>query len=347
MNGLRVIEPGLTSVQDAGRFGAQRYGVSPAGVMDRFSLAMVNALLRRPALAAALEIGPFPVKLVVVGGPLRLAVTGTQRKVRVAATEVQSGTTFLASEGAEVCFDAARTGMFSYLAAEGGIIASAQLGSLAVDVRAEFGSPYPRPLRNGDFIEFHRAGSTSGECHLAVEPPSTTAPIRVVMGPQDDYFHRETIARFLSSRWIVAANSNRMSYRLDGEPLAHSKGYNIVSDGIVMGHIQVAGNGQPLVMLADRGTTGGYPKIATIITADLGRFAQTPIGAAVRFKAVSVAEAQSAARQLHRAVQELPGTVRPLRNFRFDPEFLLQLNLAGDAVDALLDTADSDDRERV
>lgn len=347
MNGLRIIEPGLTSVQDAGRFGVQRYGVSPAGVMDRLSLAMVNALLRQPAMSAALEIGPFPVKLVVVGGPLRLAITGAQRKIRVNGAEVQLGATFLASEGDDVCFDAARYGMFSYLAAEGGIIAPAQLGSLAVEVRSQFGSPYPRPLRRGDFIEFHRANSASGECHLGVDPPRAIAPIRVVMGPQDDYFHQETIARFLSSRWIVAANSNRMSYRLDGELLAHSKGYNIVSDGIVMGNIQVAGNGQPLVMLADRGTTGGYPKIATIITADLGRFAQTPIGTAVGFKAVSVAEAQNAARSLHLAIQNLPGKIRALRNFSLDPEFLLASNLAGDAVDALVDTADGDEHERI
>lgn len=335
MNGLRVIEPGLSSVQDAGRFGVQRYGVSPAGAMDLFALASVNSLLRQPGFSAALEIGPLPARFAVMGGPLRLAVTGAGRRISVDGHDIEMGTTFIASDGALICLEAARGGMFSYLGAEGGIKAQPQLASLSVDERASFGSPYPRPFRHGDFIELHRANPARGECYLALDPPSPAAPIRVVIGPQDDYFHKETLDRFLDSQWTISPKSNRMSYRLDGEPLAHAKGYNIVSDGIVMGHIQVAGNGQPLVMLADRGTTGGYPKIATIITADLGRFAQTPIGAAVRFKPVSVGEAQSAARERRRAMQMLPGKVRPLLRFRSDPQFLLQLNLAGDAVNAL------------
>src|SRR5690606_26310491 len=138
-----------------------------------------------------------------------------------------------------------------------------------------------------------------------------------------DYFTKETVERFLASQWAVSPASNRMSYRLEGEPLSHAKGYNIVSDGIVMGHIQIAGNGQPLVLLADRGTTGGYPKIATIITADLTRFVQIPIGESVTFAAVSVGEAQNEARNLHHAMQALPQQVREQSGIGMEPEFLL------------------------
>jgi len=345
MNGLRIIEPGLTSVQDGGRFGAQRYGLSPAGAMDRVSLARVNAVLRQPGLGAALEVGPFAMKVQVMGGPLRLAVTGAARNIRVDGREAEMATTFVVTGGAHIELGPARGGMFSYLGAEGGIKAEAQLGSRSVDERAAFGSPYPRPLRAGDLIELEPVNPARGECYLPLPREVPSQPIRVILGPQDDYFHGDTIFQFLACRWSVSPASNRMSYRLDGEPLAHAKGYNIVSDGIVMGHIQVAGNGQPLVMLADRGTTGGYPKIATIITADLPRFAQTPIGGAVRFTSVSVDEAQTAARQMHRALQELPGEVRPLMHFSSDPAFLLRLNLAGDAVNALGDAAEGDGRE--
>lgn len=346
MTGLRIVEPGFMSVQDAGRFGSQRYGLSPAGAMDRYSLAMANALLRLPNMSAALEIGPFPVRLSAVGGPLRLAVTGAPRKISIDNLEVGMCTTFLACEGAQIDLGPARGGMFSYLGAEGGIKAPSQLGSLSVDVRASFGSPYPRPFRQGDYVELDAANPEDRERYLPAEL-TVAAPIRVVIGPQDDYFTAGTIDRFLSSRWTISPVSNRMSYGLDGEPLSHAKGYNIVSDGIVMGHIQVAGNGQPLVLLADRGTTGGYPKIATVITADLGRFAQTPIGGSVSFMAISVSEAQDEARKLYGATQALPGKVRELRGMQTETEFLLRVNLAGDAVDALCNRIDGDDREPV
>lgn len=342
MTSLRVVKPGFMSVQDAGRFGSQRYGLSPAGAMDRYSLASVNALLGLPSLSAALEIGPLPVRLSAVGGSLRLAVTGAPRKISIDNSEVDMCTTFLLCDGAEISLGPARGGMFSYLGAEGGINASPQLGSLSVDARASFGSPYPRPLIEGDLVCFAPASPQCRERYLPPEPKSS-APIRVVIGPQDDYFTTGTIDRFLATRWTISPASNRMSYQLDGEPLPHAKGYNIVSDGIVTGHIQVAGSGQPLVLLADRGTTGGYPKIATIITADLGRFAQIPIGESVCFTAISVGEAQREARKLHSATQALPGKVREQQGVRMDSEFLLRINLAGDAVDALCSATDADD----
>lgn len=346
MSGLRIIEPGFMTVQDAGRYGSQRYGLSPAGAMDRYSLAAASALLRLPALSAALEVGPFPAHLSVEGGPLRLAVTGASRRVSIDNLEVEMCRTFLAHDGAQISLGPARGGMFSYLGAEGGMRAAPQLGSLSVDERASFGRPYPRPFRKGDFIELAPADPHNRERYLPPEPESR-GPIRVVIGPQHDYFATETLDRFLASRWAVSLASNRMSYRLNGEFLPHAKGYNIVSDGIVMGHIQVAGNGQPLVLLADRGTTGGYPKIATIITADLARFVQIPIGGNVTFAAVSIGEAQDEARNLHRLVQALPCKVREQSGIGFEPEFLLRVNLAGDAVDALRNGLDGDELEYV
>jgi len=346
MNGLRIVEPGFMTVQDAGRFGSQRYGLSPAGAMDRYSLAMVNALLRNPPLSAAIEIGPFPAQLMVVGGPLRLALTGAPRRITIDNLEVEMSRTFLVHDGARINVGPARGGMFSYLGAEGGFRAAPQLGSLSVDERASFGSPYPRPFRAGDFVEFAPANPHDSERYLP-PAPNGGGPIRVVIGPQDDYFTTETLDRFLSSRWTVSPASNRMSYGLEGEPLSHAKGYNIVSDGIVTGHIQVAGNGLPLVLLADRGTTGGYPKIATIITADLARFVQTPIGGSVSFAAVSVGDAQIEARKHHNAMQALPGNVRAQSGMGMEPEFLLRVNLAGDAVDAFCNGLDGDDLERV
>ena len=133
-----------------------------------------------------------------------------------------------------------------------------------------------------------RPTAASGAAERRIElPPAANGPIRVVMGPQDDEFADEAKTLFLDSEWKISATSDRMGYRLEGPVIKHLHGHNIVSDGTVDGSIQVPGNGAPIVLMPDRGTSGGYPKIATVITADLGRFAQTPAGTGFRFKAVS------------------------------------------------------------
>ena len=129
-------------------------------------------------------------------------------------------------------------------------------------------------------------------------PAVADAPIRVVMGPQDDEFSGDNKALLLDSEWKISATSDRMGYRLEGPAIKHLHGHNIVSDGTVNGSIQVPGNGAPIVLMPDRGTSGGYPKIATVISADFGRFAQTPAGKGFRFKAVSMAEAQTELRKV-------------------------------------------------
>jgi allophanate hydrolase subunit 2 len=159
-------------------------------------------------------------------------------------------------------------------------------------------------------------------------------PIRVVMGPQDDEFGEAT-QLFLESEWKISATSDRMGYRLEGPVLRHLHGHNIVTDGTVNGSIQVPGNGQPIVLMADRGTSGGYPKIATVITADLGRFAQTPAGRGFRFKAVSMTEAQAEARKFWEMLRTLPDRVRPIENFDLNIEALQDANVAGAAVSAV------------
>ena len=140
-------------------------------------------------------------------------------------------------------------------------------------------------------------------------------PIRVVMGPQDDEFGDDAKALFLDSEWKISATSDRMGYRLEGPVIRHLHGHNIVSDGTVDGSIQVPGNGAPIVLMPDRGTSGGYPKIATVISADLGRFAQIPAGKGFRFKAVSMAEAQAEARKFAQAA------ARPARPAASDRKF--------------------------
>jgi allophanate hydrolase subunit 2 len=171
-------------------------------------------------------------------------------------------------------------------------------------------------------------------------PLDSDASVRVVLGPQDDHFTDKGIAAFLSSTFVVSPDADRMGYRLSGPKISHSLGYNIVSDGIVSGSVQVPGGGEPIVMMADRQTTGGYPKIATVISADLRVVAQKRPGDPVRFTRIDVVEAQALARERARLVATLPARMTGVRGGLPPIEELLALNLAGAAVDALSPEAD-------
>ncbi|CCE02800.1 biotin-dependent carboxyltransferase family protein [Bradyrhizobium sp. STM 3809] len=320
-----------SSVQDGGRFGAQRYGLTPSGAMDKLALAAANSLVGNELMAAAIEIGPFGATFVAKGGAVRVALSGAPRPADVAKRPVEMNTSVTLSDGEKLTLGFARGGSFSYLAIEGGIAGEPMFDSLSVNARAGLGSPYPRPLQSGDVFETAPASETP---EMRIELPRTSGAIRVVMGPQDDEFSDEMKALFLGSDWTVSATSDRMGYRLEGPVIRHLHGHNIVSDGTVEGSIQVPGNGSPIVLMSDRGTSGGYPKIATVITADYGRLAQTPAGTPFRFQAVSMAEAQAELRRYRDLLRSLPDRVRELTSSEFDVDALFTANVAGHAVSA-------------
>jgi len=322
-----------SSVQDGGRHGAQRYGLTPSGAMDRLALAAANCLVGNELLAAAIEIGPFGAAFTAREGAVRFALAGAPRNADISGRAVASDTSMMLADGETLGLCFARGGAFSYLAIEEGIDGEPMFGSLAVNARAGLGSPYPRPLQAGDELQTVAASGTA-ERRIDL-PPLVEGPIRVVMGPQHDEFGKDAINLFLNSEWKISATSDRMGYRLEGPVIKHLHGHNIVSDGTVDGSIQVPGNGAPIVLMPDRGTSGGYPKIATVITADFGRFAQIPAGRGFRFKAVSMAEAQREARQFAQLLRSLPDRVRPIETFDLNIEALQDANVAGAAVSAV------------
>jgi 5-oxoprolinase (ATP-hydrolysing) subunit C len=322
-----------SSVQDGGRFGAQRYGLTPSGAMDKLALAAANSLVGSPISAAVIEIGPFGAAFTATAGAVRVALTGAPRSADIAKRPVELNTSMVIAEGETLTLGFARGGSFSYLAIEGGISGEAMFGSLSVNARAGLGSPFPRPLQGGDSFDVRPARSSSAERRIELPQP-VSGPIRVVLGPQDDEFSDEMKALFLDSEWKISATSDRMGYRLDGPAIRHLHGHNIVSDGTVDGSIQVTGSGAPIVLMADRGTSGGYPKIATVISADFGRLAQTPAGTAFRFKAVAMAEAQAEARKFKEQLRRLPDHVGDIEHFELSIETLLTANIAGHAISA-------------
>jgi biotin-dependent carboxylase-like uncharacterized protein len=321
-----------SSVQDAGRFGAQRYGLQPSGAMDRLGLASANCLVGNALFAPGVEIGPYGAAFTARQGAVRVALSGASRSADISGRAVGWDTSVTIADGETLKLGLARGGSFSYLAIEGGIAGEPMFGSLAVNARAGLGSPYPRPLQAGDELQVAVA---SGAAERRIDLPAAVAgPIRVVMGPQDDEFG-DGLNLFLDSEWKISATSDRMGYRLEGPVIRHLHGHNIVSDGTVNGSIQVPGNGQPIVLMSDRGTSGGYPKIATVITADFGRFAQIPAGTSFRFKAIGMTEAQGEARKFAELLRTLPDRLHPIESFDLNIEALQDANVAGAAVSAV------------
>ncbi|RTL54652.1 MAG: biotin-dependent carboxyltransferase [Bradyrhizobiaceae bacterium] len=307
MSVLTIVSAGIaTSVQDAGRFGMQRYGLVPSGAMDRLSLAAANAIVGNRPFSPAIEIGPQGAVL-AADGPIRVAVTGAMRAVDVNGHGKRMYRSLTLDQGERLTLGVARDGVFGYLAIEGAIAGKPVFDSLSVNARAGLGSPYPRALRNGDRLTVGAAGNWPSERALVL-PAAKQDPVRVVLGPQDDEFG-DACTAFLESEWRISSSSDRMGYRLEGPKIDHAHGYNIVSDGTVDGSIQVSGNGKPIVLMKDRGTTGGYPKIATVITADFGRLAQMRFGRPFHFAAISVEEAQTLARAFQKRIAALPGMV--------------------------------------
>jgi biotin-dependent carboxylase-like uncharacterized protein len=324
-----------TSLQDGGRFGWQRYGVGPAGAMDRVALAIANALAGNAPGAAAIEFALAGGRLRVAGGKARVAIAGAECALKIDDRTVAPLASATAQEGQSIEIGPARSGVFAYLAVAGGLTLTPTLGSLSLHHRTGVGGLEGRTLRAGDRLPLALGEPAGHEMALPGLPGRFEGPFRVVLGPQDDNFTAAGIGAFLGGAFTITEQADRMGMRLSGPKIEHGpKGYNIVSDGIPTGGIQVPGNGQPLILLADRQTTGGYPKIATVIGVDLPRLAQCRPGTALRFASVTRTEAVQFARDAAEELAALLARARPAGLAGLDSAELLSVNLVDGVVDA-------------
>lgn len=304
---LRIISPGLsTTVQDLGRHGFQRMGVSVGGVLDPVAFRAANKLAGNPSNTGALEAVYCGPSFAINADNARLAFAGTDATIEILdSADAERGDTIelmrsvCVRRGQIVRVGSIRHGATVYIAVEGGFAIEPVLGSVATDSRGQIGGWHGRALRENDVLPLCRLAATERD-EYRLDGLDFAAPrrIRVVLGPQNDRFSADEIERFCTSEYIVSAGSNRMGMRLEGPALRHRDGYNIVSDAIATGSIQVPGNGQPLVLLADHQTTGGYPKIATVISADLPAIGRLPVGSKISFTAVTLEQATAARREL-------------------------------------------------
>lgn len=314
---LRVIAPGLaTSVQDAGRFGNQRFGVPVAGVLDRVAMVAANTIVGNAPNVAVLEMLYLGATFEVTAQSVRVACVGLDASLEVteegATRLVPSAESIWLGHGARLRAIVGKNSLSCVLAIEGGFALPAIIGSLSTYARAGIGGFHGRTLAAGDLVPLtHDACEERGELRLRNLDLAIPPRIRIVLGPQDDYFTKEGIATLLSETYEVTRAADRMGIRLTGKPLVHAKGFNIVSDGIASGSMQVPGDGLPIILLADRQTTGGYPKVATVASVDLPALGRAGPGTKLQFEAVSVDVAEDLRRAQARIEAEWKHALEP------------------------------------
>ena len=327
---LIVQDPGLfATIQDMGRWGYLRFGVSNSGAMDRVSLQVANMLVGNDPGEAAVEFTAVGGTYEVAADACRIAVAGGEFPIAIDGEAVSAFTSHTVHRGSRIFIGASKAGMRGYLAVLGGFDLPQTLGSLSTLVRYGLGGMAGKPLESGCHIPLRNVGVEPGEDRYldASLIPTSAGPIRVVLGPQDDYFTVNGKNTFLSSSYTVTDQCDRMGYRLDGPEIEHSGDFNIVSDGIAPGSVQVPGTRKPIILLADRQPTGGYPKIATVITADLHRLGQMEPGRVVQFKAVSVEEAEDEYLRLNQLLETIAQSIEPLDTDTLNTDRLLSVNL--------------------
>ena len=287
---FHVKTPGvLTTIQDLGRMGHGQYGIPVSGAMDRTSFQIANQLIGNAPGAAGLEITLYGLKLEALRS-VRIVITGGDMNPTLNGEPCPMWQTLDLPAGSTLLFKTIRSGARDYLAVEGGIDSLVQLDSRSTHQKAFLGTT----LKKGDIIKTLPVKRTLSNLQLPesmIPTCSKQAEIRVIPGPQDDLFTRKGMDTFLSETYTITSQSDRQGYRLEGEPIAHVSGADIISDAILPGSIQVPGNGQPIIMMKDTQTTGGYPKIACVIGPDIDILAQMLPGRKVRFRNVAIEEA--------------------------------------------------------
>lgn len=306
--GIEILQPGLlTTVQDLGRTGYQKLGISPSGVMDRTAAMTANILVDNPMEEAVLEI-------TMIGPSLRfgadnfIAVTGGDLSPALNGSPLPLYEAVPVKEGDVLSFGPAKTGCRAYLAVTGGLDVPVVMGSKSTNLKCRFGGFHGRKLAAGDVLSFSAPKKELPFFPLRkVDPPvlSGEKTLHVILGPQDDAFSDEGLQTFLSKPYTVSNRFDRMGCSLEGPVIGCKEKADIISDGIPAGAVQVPASGKPIIMLADHQTTGGYTKIATVITPDLSLIAQCRPGDTVRFDLISVAAAQKINRKEMKRLKKL------------------------------------------
>ena len=295
--GIRILKAGmLTTVQDLGRNGYQSQGFSVAGVMDVRSFKIANLLLDNPENEAVLEFTLIGPTLEFTSATI-IAITGGDFQPTINGEPAPMYTAIYMNKGDILKFGSARTGSRGYIAFSSYLDIPVVMGSRCTNLKSKIGGFKGRKLQADDYIGFRiKRRYLPFFLSRKLEPENfdqDNATLRVVMGPQDSKFSKQGIETFLTSEYTVTSEFDRMGCRLDGNYIAPKETSDIISDGIAFGSIQVPAHGKPIILLADRQTTGGYAKIATVASVDIPKLVQRKTDHKIRFEAITVQEAQA------------------------------------------------------
>ncbi|HMA69571.1 MAG TPA: biotin-dependent carboxyltransferase family protein [Candidatus Mcinerneyibacterium sp.] len=291
MGKIKIINKGLlTLIEDLGRSGYQKFGVPVSGVMDEYSHKIANILVGNDISEATLEVNMLGPKIQFLSDAI-IAITGGNLQPLINNEYIEMWKSKKVSDGDILSFKGMKNGMRSYIAFSGGLNVKKVMQSKSFYSRAGIGTE----IVNGGIIEIN--GSKKNYLDNKIDdsyiPEITNSTnLRVVLGPQNDYFTSKGIETFLNSSYEITNNSDRMGYRLKGEKIEHKKSADIISDGLGKGAVQIPGTGQPIIMMSDSQTTGGYTKIGYVIKKDLDKLAQMKPGGKVRFTKISMSKAQ-------------------------------------------------------
>lgn len=317
----------LTTVQDLGRCGYMASGFQQSGAMDRFAAEAANLLVDNSERDGVLEMTMLGVKVYFDEDNV-IAITGAEFTPTVTdfetgeVTELPMNRAIRIKKGDVLDCGSAKSGLRGYLAVAGGFDIAPVMGSMSTNLKCKTGGFEGRKLRVGDVIPLrHPQGwlfSMVGRVYEPEKRADGTVTIHVIPGPQDDYFSDKGKNTFYSEVYSVTADSDRMGIKLDGAPVESIDGVDIISDGIVAGSVQIPSAGKPIIMMADRQTTGGYAKIATVITSDLPLLAQLRPGGTLRFKKVDLQYAVKRIKADKKALKKLQTNILRADTFTSD-----------------------------
>ncbi|RWR01131.1 hypothetical protein ED28_15245 [[Pantoea] beijingensis] len=301
---LKIIRAGIsTSLQDAGRTGWRQYGIGSSGALDLPAMKTANLLVGNPQDSAVLEItlGQFCAEFRRDGW---VALTGACCKAEIDGKSVWTGWRTAVKAGQRLTMALPTRGMRSYLAVGGSFALSPLLGSVSTDLKAGFGGQHGRRVEDGDVIPLGHAERSFTKA-VGVRQLLWGNRLRALPGPEYHEFSRESQETFWRTAWKLSPQSNRMGYRLQGGPVIRNTDRELLSHGLLPGVVQVPPNGLPIVLMADAQTTGGYPRIACVIEADLHHLAQIRLGDPIHFVLCTLEEALAAKQRQQRVIDHM------------------------------------------
>jgi biotin-dependent carboxylase-like uncharacterized protein len=325
---LTVLEAGpVSTVQDAGRFGFLRYGVAPAGPCDTLLHTIANRLVGNSIGTASIEVTLKGDRYKVVAESVRIAFAG-DFAVEIDGQKAETWRSYTLREGQVLSVGYAITGVRGYLAVAGGFDLTPELGSLSVHIRSGIGPFGGAALKQGATIPLKLDCAPLGAERIFDQSALPRSPevLRVILGPQDQYFGADELARLSRERFTLTPKCDRMGYQLSGPKFDYRRDLPLISEGVALGSIQVLGDGLFIVALVDRQTVGGYPKIATVIGPDIRNLTQTRPGTTIQFRAIEIAEAQKVSRDYAQFIKSLDNHIRS-QNQELSSESLLRANL--------------------